>query len=82
MVLPRFWWLLMATTLGQLFYFCVFFILRCRLKNVQEIPVAAQAAFWGGGICGFVYGFVQSDCLLVVGQAGLIFIAVRMNQWK
>lgn len=80
MVLPQFWWLLSVATLGQLAYFVAFFILRQRSKDVQEMPLAAQILLWIGGVCGLMYGFMQSDYLFVVGQACVLFIAMRMTR--
>lgn len=66
MALPEYWWLLALACLGQGLYFLRPDAFR---RSPRRAPSWALAGACGGGLAGLAYGLVQSDPLLLAGQA-------------
>lgn len=66
MALPEYWWLLALACLGQGLYFLRPAAFR---RRAPRPPSWALAGACCGGLAGLAYGLVQSDPLLLAGQA-------------
>lgn len=76
MALPEYWWLLALACAGQGLFFLRPGALRA---TPARHPAWALAGLYGGGCAGLAYGLVQSDPLLLVGQA-VVLAAVALGR--
>lgn len=65
---PRYWWLLTPACLGQGLFFLHLAVLSISGKKTRPAPWSRLALVLGT-LCGLAYAWLQSDVVLLVGQA-------------
>lgn len=78
---PPYWWLAALACLGQGLWGLLLIVARWRRGRVAH---AARSPFYrtflAGGCCGLVYGVLQHDAVLVLGQGCALVMGMRWRR--